>query len=95
MATKKELEELIIRVDESVNSDGGIKDDIVEIKVHLKKQNGHIDNLIEAESKTREIAKSAEKKAETNSKNFIRLLIGMCLALAATILGIGISSWLA
>lgn len=79
MATKKELEELIIRVDERTKV-------IPEINKHLVDINRSIEATNVKLAKTDVIAKQANKKADSLN----RWLIYICIIIVLVALGLGI-----
>ena len=86
MATKKDLEELIIRVDERTMV-------IPNIEKHLRTLNDNVADVTRANDVTRTIADQANKKADNNSRNFFRFLIAFCICLVAMVCGLGIPMW--
>ena len=74
MPTKRELEDLIIRVDERTKS-------LPTIEVHLRTLNGTI--LVHATkiALAAAIAQEAKECADDNKKNFNKLTIGVLIAL--------------
>lgn len=86
MPSKKDYEDLIVRVDERTKA-------IPEIKEQLKQLNGRIADNARKIASTTEIAKATTNLSENTAKNLTRLIIGICLVLLAAILSIGIPMW--
>ena len=81
MTTKKELEELVIRVDERTKR-------IPLIEQHLKENNGHCEEAILAVSVTREIAEANRDNIKEVRRDISRRTIGIIIALITAIGGI-------
>ena len=87
MATKRDLEELIIRVDERTKV-------IPNIESHLRELNGIISDTIVKLAKTSEIAENAKECADKTSKHFNELIIGIVFIFIIAILSLGLPQWL-
>ena len=86
MPTKREYEDMIVRVDERTKK-------IPLIEKHLKELNDSVAEVTKAEGTSRAIADQADRKADNNSRNFFRFLIAFCVCLIAMTLGLGIPTW--
>ena len=94
MTTRKELEELIIRVDERTKV-------IPDINEHLRTLNGSVADVTRTASVNRAIADSAkdeaaaaQKSADNIGKNFTRFLITFAICLLGIVFGIGVPMWI-
>ena len=78
MATKKELEEIIIRVDERTKVIPGIEK-------HLRELNGAISDTIAKLAKTEQISKNSNNKADSNRHYLDKLTIAVIGAIITAV----------
>lgn len=79
--SKKDLEEVVIRVDECMNGAGGIKDQLKDMDQKIDAMNVTVVTTLVSIGETKQIAIDAKEKADNNRKYIDKLniaVIGSC-----------------